>query len=1263
MITSCATDVTVQCASDVPAPDDAAVSTTDNGGAATGYLVERQDPGSTNFTQVGTATGTNYFDTGLAGNTNYSYRVRATDAAGNLSGYSTVASATTLATTPGLVAAYSFNEGSGTTVADSSGNGNVGTISGATWTGAGQYGSALVFNGTSALVTISNSASLQLTTAMTLEAWVNPSVVNSAWRDLIYKGNDNYYLEGTSTASGVPAGGGTFGGANANAYGTAALPVNAWTHLALTYDGATLRLYTNGVQVSSLAQTGNIATSTNPLQIGGDSFYGQFFQGTIDEVRVYNVALTAAQIQADMNTPIVLLPPDTQPPTVPATVTATAVNDSEIILSWTASIDNVGVTAYLVERQDPGSTNFTQLGTTTGTNYNDTGLVGTTSYSYRVRAADAAGNLSEYSIVASVVTPAAGFSATDNFNRPDGSLGPNWTNTVAAECNLVVTNNQVGVDVETNHASAFWSASSFNDDQYSQATITKIGPFTGVILRADAVQDRFYMGFVFAANDYRIYARWDGAYYSLATGSTETWQVGDELRLEITGSSNPITITMYRNGHAVLSWVSTVPEQVRTGGSPGICMYSPVGQRLTLDNWQGGNLAPDDTQPPSVPASLAALAVSGSQIDLSWTASTDNVAVTAYLVERQDLGSTNFAQIGTVSGTNFFDMGLTGNTNYSYRVRAADAAGNLSGYSAVASATTLAPDTQPPSVPGNLTATALNGSQISLYWTASSDNCAGGVTISHDADVITTGDCPNRFIVTRVYHAMDACSNSADCTQTITVADTTAPVIACPADKVLACGESTEPSNTGSATATDNCGQPVTIAHTDAATPVNCTGSAGIDRTWTATDACGNVSSCVQHISFADTTAPVITCPADLTLECPANTTTNATGAATATDGCSSVAITYSDSVVNGCGGSYTLTRTWTATDVCGNHSSCDQTITVHDTTAPVAVCTNITVNLNTSGFATITAAQVDGGSYDGCGGGITRAISRSNFGCGDVGSNNVTLTVVDQCGNTNSCVAIVTVHDSTPPVISCPSNVTVTANPGQCFATGVSLGVPVVSDNCAVASVVSNVPSSYAVGTNLVVWTAADAVGNASSCTQQVFVLDNEPPAMTCPADVTVIIPAGMTCACNVTLGLPAVSDNCSVASLNNNAPSCYSVGTNLVLWTATDNHGNVSVCTQRVIVATVTLDSASVRIVAIQALGDDINLTWQTFGNTTNVIQLATPIIAGNYTNNFINLGTVVVPGSGVAVTNWVDHGGATNSPSRFYRIHLQPGAPCSP
>src|SRR5512135_1567225 len=104
-----------------------------------------------------------------------------------------------LAQAQGPVAAYAFSEGSGSTVADKSGNGLTGTIIGATWTTSGKYGNALVFNGSSALVNVPNATALQLTTGMTLEAWVNPAAVNSAWRDVIYKGDDNYYLEATST--------------------------------------------------------------------------------------------------------------------------------------------------------------------------------------------------------------------------------------------------------------------------------------------------------------------------------------------------------------------------------------------------------------------------------------------------------------------------------------------------------------------------------------------------------------------------------------------------------------------------------------------------------------------------------------------------------------------------------------------------------------------------------------------------------------------------------------------------------------------------------------------------------------------------------------------------------------------------------------------------------------------------------------------------------------------------------------------------------
>src|SRR2546428_4605912 len=106
--------------------------------------------------------------------------------------------------------------------------------------------------------------------------------------------------------------------------------------------------------------------------------------------------------------------------------------------------------------------------------------------------------------------------------------------------------------------------------------------------------------------------------------------------------------------------------------------------------------------------------------------------------------------------------------------------------------------------------------------------------------------------------------------------------------KVLACGDSTDPSSTGSATSTgDNCGGTATIAYSDAQTAANCTGKEGVDRTWYASDACHNTNSCVQHISFADTTAPNISCPTDKVLAWGDSTDPSSTGSAISTgDNC-----------------------------------------------------------------------------------------------------------------------------------------------------------------------------------------------------------------------------------------------------------------------------------------------------------------------------------------------------------------------------------------
>jgi hypothetical protein len=102
----------------------------------------------------------------------------------------------------------------------------------------------------------------------------------------------------------LPAGGAIFDGVEQYVAAPYPVPLNTWTHLAVTYDGAMMHFYVNGNETATKSVTGAIQTNSNPLRIGGNVPYGQYFQGSIDEVRVYGRALSQAEIRTDMNTPI-----------------------------------------------------------------------------------------------------------------------------------------------------------------------------------------------------------------------------------------------------------------------------------------------------------------------------------------------------------------------------------------------------------------------------------------------------------------------------------------------------------------------------------------------------------------------------------------------------------------------------------------------------------------------------------------------------------------------------------------------------------------------------------------------------------------------------------------------------------------------------------------------------------------------------------------------------------------------------------------------
>lgn len=205
----------------------------------------------------------------------------------------------------GLVAAYHFNDGSGETTADASGNGHTGTVTnGATWTASGRFGGAFSFDGFNDRIDVPASAALDLIGGFTLEAWVYPT--GSGWQTIMLKEAGIFLSYGLYASGGVaePSIWINDGKGDDWTPGTTALAPFAWTHMAATFDGAMLTLYINGVPVSSTVATRPVVASAGALRIGGNTIWGEHFRGSIDEVRIYNRALSDAEIQVDMGTPI-----------------------------------------------------------------------------------------------------------------------------------------------------------------------------------------------------------------------------------------------------------------------------------------------------------------------------------------------------------------------------------------------------------------------------------------------------------------------------------------------------------------------------------------------------------------------------------------------------------------------------------------------------------------------------------------------------------------------------------------------------------------------------------------------------------------------------------------------------------------------------------------------------------------------------------------------------------------------------------------------
>ena len=503
--------------------------------------------------------------------------------------------------------------------------------------------------------------------------------------------------------------------------------------------------------------------------------------------------------------------------------------------------------------------------------------------------------------------------------------------------------------------------------------------------------------------------------------------------------------------------------------------------------------------------------------------------------------------------------------------RATDVCGN----SATCAQTITVNDTTPPTLtcPASITVgCAAEVPPPSTSLVTASDNCGGPVALVHVGDTMSASNCLNQFALTRTYRATDACGNSAPCTQTITVNDTTPPTITCPASITVSCAAEVPPPNISLVTASDNCGGPVTVVHVgDTMSASNCLNQFTLTRTYRATDACGNSATCSQTIAVNDTTPPTITCPAAVTVNCAALVPPATTTGILAVDNCGGpVTVNYVGDTISAsnCPNHFVLSRTYRATDICGNSATCIQTITVNDTKPPLIACA---ADKSVTCGSAWTFGQPT--ASDNCCPTVTITVQgtvTNGTGCPFL---TITRTwrAADCCGNSSTCSQTVTVTDNgAPPVLARVGDKTVPCGSAWTF------DQPSASDACCRDPVSVVVLSTTTNGTACSfaatrIWQATDCCGSTSTCTQIVTVVDSTPPMLTCAPDKNI------QCGSVWDFDQPAASDACcgnnvtiTVLATVTNGTGCSLVATRT--WQAMDCCGLASTCSQTVIVTDTT-------------------------------------------------------------------------------------------
>ncbi|NNC51253.1 MAG: gliding motility-associated C-terminal domain-containing protein, partial [Flaviramulus sp.] len=537
------------------------------------------------------------------------------------------------------------------------------------------------------------------------------------------------------------------------------------------------------------------------------------------------------------------------------------------------------------------------------------------------------------------------------------------------------------------------------------------------------------------------------------------------------------------------------------------------------------------------------------------------------------------------------ECGATGSTTVIFT--ATDACGNTSNTTATF---TIADTTNPTwtNIPTNQTIECdktIDQNGVFATWLASfsgTDTC-GTTTVSNNS-VGLSDLCGDTGSETVIFTLTDECGNSIQQTATFTIQDTIAPVLSLPPNVSAQCSDDLTPISFGEATAEDNCDPNPEISYNDVRTDGACSGTYTITRTWTATDACGNVSMEDQIISTSDLTAPEFDqtdLPGNIVVECdgvPEAITL------TATDNCGDAVVTVDDIITNGnCDNNYTITRTYTAMDDCGLTKTHVQTITVQDTIPPTFVeslpVSNIVVECDDIPAAqTLSATDICGSAI------VTVSDSRTDGTCPNSYTLTRTWTATDECGLTTSHVQNIIVQDTTAPVFveTLPRDTTVECDDIPDVTTMTA------TDNCGIATVTASdvitngdCPSNYLIERT---WIATDECGLTTSHTQIITVQDTTAPVVTSTYEDTLEV------SCTDIPDAPALefTDNCSsesslivvfneTNSFNENVFEDYQI---VRTWTVRDECKNEAVFSQTL---NVTLDEIYSEIVAEDRCYDD--------------------------------------------------------------------------